>query len=319
MEMAKQGWDWAGSDDDSEDETYGSSSQNAADDDLDISLVKMAVTLRDMAKESRVRYQHPSVHFILTRITPSSKDIVRILDAIRATGAVVHTADTLTAAPPIQNVLEDLIIDDFRFFTPTLNVDCTLLLAIVSDISHGQVVEEPWFNRNVRNQIRIEEQEQLMLRSLWPAMSDKELVCTKLAAKRMREIVDTIGTPTEKQRMAVLMGDDGTSGPEELKEKFRDLSVHEVPNEWQLPVQVVDEDALERASASQFQKDVMAHLFDVNRSVFMYGWLSGYTTISSNRVATKTVEKAVEDHRKFRATSMVQNESLLEVDGKANL
>ncbi len=54
---------------------------------------------------------------------------------------------------------------------------------------------------------------------------------------------------------------------------------------------------MERESASPFQKKVMSRLVDVNRSVFMYGWLSGYTTISSNRVATKTVEKAVEDYR----------------------
>ena len=45
MEMAKQGWDWAGSDEDSdEDDSFGSGSRS--DDDVDISIVKMAIQLR---------------------------------------------------------------------------------------------------------------------------------------------------------------------------------------------------------------------------------------------------------------------------------
>jgi hypothetical protein len=90
MEMAKQGWDWAGSDDESDDD-FSDSITTRVDDDLDISLIKMAVTLRDLAKETRIRYKHPQVHFVLTRISPGSKEIDMILDHIRATGAIVRT------------------------------------------------------------------------------------------------------------------------------------------------------------------------------------------------------------------------------------
>ena len=298
MEMAKQGWDWAGSDEDSdEDESYGSGSRS--DDDIDISLVKMAVQLRKLTKETRIRYRHPKVHFILTRINPGNKEIDSILDHIRATGAIVHTADQVRPAPPISEVLEDLAIDEFKTFSPTLNVDCTLLLAIVSDISHGQVKEEPWFNRNVRNQIAIEEKEQLMMRSLWPAMGGRKLVCTMLTAKRMREIVNTIGTPTEKLRMQIMMGDEPEKDREELLREFTKLSEHSIPSEWQLPIEVANEESLEKEMAAKSHIDVMNCLVDVNRSVFMYGWLSGHTTITSNRVAVKAIERAVEDHREF--------------------
>ena len=35
----------------------------------------------------------------------------------------------------------------------------------------------------------------------------------------------------------------------------------------------------------------------VNPSVFLFGWWSGYTTISSNRTVAKEIEKVIEDNR----------------------
>jgi hypothetical protein len=200
MEMAKQGWDWQGvSDSESEDEDEDESMDEQVDpwailkeDEDDISLVKLAKTLVKATKEKRIKYKHPHVHFVLTRITSGNKDIDVVLEKIRATGATVQTADQITQAPPIHEVVEDLVVDEFKYFSVTLNIDCTILLAIVSDISHGQVLEESWFNKNIRRQIQIEEIEELMPNTLWPAMAEHDLVCTQLAAQRMREIVDLV-------------------------------------------------------------------------------------------------------------------------------
>jgi hypothetical protein len=149
----------------------------------------------------------------------------------------------------------------------------------------------------VRNQIQIEKKEQLMPKSLWPAMEGHDLVCTKRAAQRMREIVDTIGTETEKARTTIVMGDDSSKSCKQLLEAFRTLSVHNVPTSWKLPVKIVDEDALEKDKATKFHAEVVSHLTDINKSVFLYGWLSSCTTITSNRVAAKAIERAVEQHR----------------------
>jgi hypothetical protein len=201
MEMAKQGWDWQGmSDSDSEDEVEKMDEDvdhwaALKEDEDDISLVKLAKTLVKATKEKRIKYRHPHVHFVLTRITSGNKDIDVVLEKIRATGATVSTADQITQAPPIHEVVEDLVVDEFKYFSHTLNIDCTILLAIVSDISHGQVMEESWFNNNIRRQIRIEEAEELMPNTLWPAMARHDLVCTQLAAQRMREIVDLVSRP----------------------------------------------------------------------------------------------------------------------------
>jgi hypothetical protein len=203
MEMAKQGWDWHGmSDSDSEDQDGEGSGVLVTDqtdpwavlkaDDDDISLFKSAKSLVKAANEKRIKYQHPKVHFVLTRITSGNSDIDAVLEKMRSTGATVQTADQITRPPPIEDIVEDLVVDEFKLFTETLNIDCTILLAIVSDISHGQVLEESWFNKNIRRQIQIEETEKLMPNTVWPATVGHNLVCTQLAAQRMREIVDLV-------------------------------------------------------------------------------------------------------------------------------
>jgi len=294
MEMAKQGWEWAGHSDDDGDED---DCVKLEDDEMDISIVKMALTLSKLAKETRIKYKKPHVHFVLTRIRSGNKDIDAVLDRIRATGATVQTADKVHDPPPIEDVLENLVVDERKYFSSTLNVDCTILLAIVSDISHGQVKEAPWFNRNIRRQILIEEKEHLMVNSLWPAMVGRTLVCTKFAAQRMREIVDMIGTDTEKARTRIFMGDDISKSPKQLSGDFQHLSSYSVPEEWKLPIKIVDDHGPGLTPPSALTAAVAKELTDINQSVFIYGWRAGLTTITSNRVAVKAIEKTVEGNR----------------------
>lgn len=44
-------------------------------------------------------------------------------------------------------------------------------------------------------------------------------------------------------------------------------------------------------------RKVATILSDINYSVFMYGWSTGVTTISSNRTVVKQIEATIEDHR----------------------
>lgn len=292
MEMAKNGWNWGGSD--GEDEDFDTSTKD--NDDMDIPIVKMAITLANLAKESRIRYRTPHVHFVLTRINPGNKDIDTVLNHIRATGATITTADQVLPAPPIEDVLEDLVVDERKFFSETVNICCTILLAVVSDISHGQVQEEAWFNRNIRRQIEIEDKEHLMQNTLWPTMVGRNLVCTKIATQRMREIVDLIGTDSEKERTRLFMGDDPSKSPQQLLKEFQKLSAYPIPPDWRLPIKIVDEVITDEHSP-RLAATVAKELSDINESVFIYGWQTGRTTITSNRSAVKTIERCVEMNR----------------------
>lgn len=307
FEMAKQGWrNDVSSDSEDEWDNYGDEdpdkSQDQAGNDGQLEFIKMAEKLSKEAQKTRVRYRHPRVTFVFPRMVENRvPEIDNILRDMRATGVTVLCADDLEPAPPVTDVLEKLAINEFENFTSSLNIDCTILLGLVSDISHGHVPEQPWFNRAVRRQIQVEESQRLLPDTLWPAMNGRELFCTQDAAKRMREIVDLIGTDTEKARTKIMMGDDKTKGKDQLINDFQVYSDHPVPNGWHLPIQIVDtpvESLLSSPALPEVAAAVAPHLSAINQSVFYFGWSSGYTTLTSNRTVLKQIESLVEENRK---------------------
>jgi len=134
-------------------------------------------------------------------------------------------------------------------------------------------------------------------------MGDKDLVCTEEAANRMREIVDIIGTESEKARKELIMRRVGTDADREiLISRFQQLSDHKVPIDWKIPIRVIDahaeiEKGWECGRLPSLARKVADHLSDLNRSVFLYGWASGLMTISSNQTVTKQIELLVEENR----------------------
>lgn len=335
FEMAKAGWE--GGDSSSGSDVDGPRKINGfdhpddfsedSDDDDGVGLVKLAEDLKRASMAVRVKYKHPKVRFVLPKIVEGKvPEVDETIDGIRKTGATVQCANDLavpnsipadgietgnpSSAPSIVNgsavqetnptqqvaIFQTLPIDEFATFTPILNIDCTILLALVSDLSHGRIAPEPWFHRAIKRQIELEAKEQLLPNSLWPAMGNRQLVSTVEAAKRMREIVELIGTPAEKARTGLLMGEDQGKTRKELVRGFGEYSEYQVPEEWNLPIKIVDAD-FDVDSLPAVGTKVAEQLTAINRSVFLYGWASGRTTISSNRTVAKLIETVVEEHR----------------------
>ena len=321
FEKAKAGWEGASSSGSEADENgtiiNGIESVGKAmneDEEDKVEILKMAYDLQKASKVTRIRYRHPKIKFVLPKISEGHiPEIDTILAEIRATGATVQCASDLSAPESLHypshiNGSTDstlslsfshLLIDPFSTFTPTLNIDCTILLALVSDLSNAHVVPEPRYHRAIRRQIDLEEKEQLLPSSLWPAMGNHELVCTFEAAKRMREIVGLIGTDTEKVRAELLLGE-GENGEgktaQELTEAFDGTSSYEVPKEWNLPIKVVQAE-VDMADLPPVAGKVAEHLTAINRSVFLFGWARRLTTISSNRTVAKTIESLIEGEK----------------------
>ena len=299
---------------------HGDDSADDEDDDR-VELLRMAQDLQKASEATRVRYRHPKVRFVLPKIHKGRiPEIDAILDEMRATGAAIQCADdipsvsqdhqgvpphteTLTNGSPLPNppqpalhpTFSRLLIDPFASFTSTINIDCTILLALVSDLSHEPITPEPWFHRAVRRQIDLEATEHLLPTSLWPAMANKELVCTAPAANRMREIVALIGTPAERRRTDLLLGKDENGAgksAEELRTAFAATSTHRVPEDWNLPIRVLAAE-IHMENLPPVAEKVARRLTDINRSVFLFGWERGFTTVSSNRTVTKMIEGVV--------------------------
>lgn len=315
FELAKAGWEGADGASDSDDEDgllvngledcsiqdgvsteHGDSRRNNRDDEP-VEIVRQAVDLRKASLAHKSHYKHPSVTFILPKISQRpSADIVRILDSIRSTGATIHLGPSSTPSS-LQSTFEKLVLDPFNNLTSTLNIDCTILLALVSDLSHCAATPEPWYHKAISRQIEIETREQLLPSIFWPAMAGKELVCTQEAARRMREIVDTIGTESERRRSDLLIHPSNVrqeKSSEVLRNAFAELSHYDVPSHWKLPIKIVETSDMDISRLPPVAGKVKTALTAINQSVFLYGWVMGWSTLTSNRTVAKQIEEIVE-------------------------
>ncbi|KAL1976575.1 hypothetical protein VTN31DRAFT_2857 [Thermomyces dupontii] len=332
FEMAEKGWER-----DEEGDTDGeigkgsvdmragrpilpNSDSNSLDDDDEIGLIKLAADMTKAARATRVRYRHPRIRIVLPKVVQGKyAEIDSILNEMRRFGVTVE------CGIPIPDVFNDefdgnrdpasVAADDLPLetllprpsskFTESLNVDCTLLLALVSDLSHNSnLTPSPSHHRAIIRQIEIEEEQPLVPTELWPAVENHPLVCTKEAIKRMKEIVHIIGTETEKKRTAIIFGDPPFDAMDrkELLRQFQQLTDYQVPETWMLPIKVVDakaeiDQALQRNALPDIAHKLEEVLTDINRSVFFYGWVKDITTITSNRTVAKQIETMIEENR----------------------
>ncbi len=291
FELAENGWH------EDDEETYNPENK---DDIPTLSLLHLAQGLQRAAASVKAPYSRPRVRLVLPKLSLGRLPVINtLLEQIRATGTIIQCASDIPHPPPAltSTTLSNMTIDEFSDFTPVLNIDCTILLALVSDLSHQVIPIEPSFHVAIRRQIEREETEQVLPSLLWPAMADRGLVCTSQAAQRMHEIVDTIGTPSEKARTAILMGvknprdspyDD--VGGEDIITAFQQYSSHKVPSEWKIPIRTLPETAagdIDIDGLPPVARKVKERLTPINQSVFLFGWKEGVTTLSSNRTVVR--------------------------------
>lgn len=311
FEMAKKGWEGDSDEDEWSDGAKGRTilqnfdENDDGDDDDELELINLARDLRKASDATRVRYRHPRIRVVIPKIEEGSvPEIDAVLNEMRSYGIRVDCQGSLLAET--RTGLAHLLPQPFKNFTSTLNIDCTLLLALVSDLSHVKDIPlSPHFHRAIVRQIEVEREKPLLTSELWPAMDGRELLSTTEAAVRFREIVETIGTETEKSRTRMLLGDPPYEqlDREALLQKFQELSDYQVPAQWRLPIKVVESQQAIDAAKTQGNLHPVVHevgkdLSDINHSVFLYGWVTGLTTISSNRTIDKQIEATVEDNRK---------------------
>ncbi|KAI5238687.1 hypothetical protein E4T43_07284 [Aureobasidium subglaciale] len=178
FDKAKQGWEDASSseeeDEDGEEQTQDGKKEE--DEDNDVPLVKMTKDLVRAAKEVKIRTRSPTITLVLPKLREGEvAEIDKILDQLRALGVKLLTSTSISSPPPFNTVMPHLLTNPFASFTPTLNIDCTILLALVSDFSHCSVTTEPWFHRALTRQVEIEDEENLLPNLLYPALANAEL------------------------------------------------------------------------------------------------------------------------------------------------
>lgn len=141
-DLTKAGWVASDLDSDSEgdreDEGDGSGDDGRAEVE---GLMRQVKILVKAAKGTRVRYRNPRVRLVLPRIprVPQAKEVGVVLQRLRKMGVVVQTREDLEEGT-FEDVEEQMVPGRWEGLSEVVNVDCTVLLAFVSDISHDTVV-----------------------------------------------------------------------------------------------------------------------------------------------------------------------------------
>ncbi len=341
FERAKAGWENADSlsdndslvDDDGEDDGSAINSAHAglspsSSPSLStnpIELLRLATDLKTASLATKIRYKHPTVRIVLPKIPiDPSPPTLAILDLLLATGATIQIGPSLSTYPltssslpvsppaplPLSSIFHNLLPNPYSSLTPTLNIDCTILLALISDLSHSpETPHSPSHHKAITRQIEIEARDHLLPECLFPALDGKDLVCTAEAAIRMREIVEQIGTESERARAQLLLNetttnnndnnrnhplDPSSSSNSSLNSLFAAQSEYHVPSTLRLPILIISVSETELlGQLPPIAQKVAEQLSPINRSVFLYGWARNITTMSSNRAVSKIVEGIV--------------------------
>lgn len=120
----------------------------------------------------------------------------------------------------------------------------------------------------------------------------------------MQEIVEQIGTKSERARAELLLDeyddlkneDAVIHSPSSLLSLFASHSEYDVPSTLRLPILVTSAPIPDLLQQLPPVAHVIAdQLSAINRSVFLYGWARGISTVSSNRAVAKVVEEIVTD------------------------
>ncbi|KAF4551130.1 Hypothetical protein D9617_14g075860 [Elsinoe fawcettii] len=305
MDKAREGW----AEDSSEDEGSDSdaSATSAGDPDASIPVVKVGEAMLAASKEVRIKTKTPHVRMVLPRIVEGQlPEIDKIISRLRSKGIAVECGPQTVMPQPLDAVINKMITNPFADFSPALNIDCTILLGLVSDFSHSEVESEPWFHRALKRQVEIEDKESLLTNQLYPAIVGRKLVCTAEAAKRMKEIVATIGTPGEKARTKIFVSEEvGREYSEEeasaKRAELAKISKFDVPEGLQIPVVIVERQTVDNSELPGVGSKVREVLTSINQSVFLYGWSAGHTTVTSNRTVVKAIETVLDQHAESEA------------------
>ncbi|KAF8533408.1 hypothetical protein BDD12DRAFT_761254 [Trichophaea hybrida] len=296
FELAKAGWEEAADFSDNEDApssldpatTLATSST---------SLSNLADNLLIAARQTRVQYLHPTITFILPHLPPTTPEVTTFLTSLQAKGITISTPTTLLPAPGIEDLVSTLTSPLSRRAIPLsspLNIDTTILLALISDISHHVSVEvEPRMHPAILRQLDMEKERPMLPGHLLPVLEGRDMICCVSARERFEEIVDIVASDTERERAQLLLSYPSSSSnitPEDRIKRLQELSTHPCST-LKLPIVTVPDHTLTSTDPPEFRQ-VSGKLSSVNRGAFMTGWARGVTTVTSNRAVAKMVEAA---------------------------
>ncbi|TDZ27903.1 hypothetical protein C8035_v008692 [Colletotrichum spinosum] len=247
--------------------------------------------------------------------------------------------DTRQMPLPIDEAIRNLLshgnIANTPPLTPLLNVDTSILVAMTTDISHEHGDQRRWRPKILEDVADEAENGPRLIKSLYPKTRGHTLVCTREAADTCLRMVYDASTDAEIARVEILLGQETRRGKADDKMGFLNrildqshwppvgyadaisearrqrliaelakLSCHEVPEDLQLPIRIIEDFRREhipqevaKGTLPRVALLVEPTLNDTNASSFMFGWKTRNTTITCNRHAVRKLGNLVQKLR----------------------
>jgi hypothetical protein len=242
----------------------------------DPAIVRQAKRWMEATKTDLVHFQSPRVVFQFV----GSEAIPTTLHE-----QLISTGVTVAIGPYIPRELRK-----FHYLTPTLNLDVTTLLAMVSCITHEceQVIEEAFDSNPLRIQ-RESEKKNAILPFLCELFHNRTLVCCFAAFEKCKSIVEMIGGPREKSRCRSLF----MATPQEVGMNAYDCLEPQptieaqAHDEYQLPWRVT---VIKNKLDDQTKAEIGSKLHGHNLDVIGTGCYHRISTITSNIGLKRSIE-----------------------------
>lgn len=244
--------------------------------------------------------------------------------------------------PPLDQAFAQMFRDTNRDrLTSTLNLELTLILSLVSDIAHSKIEPQPWFSRQTLSILEDESHAPgARLKGVYEALRGRRLECTQEVAREVRNVINDLATETTKARTCIFFGRESMlegfdvshkrstisvngcahsdispddSGRETqrvaLVSGLRKLSQYPVPDDIQLPIEIIGEDEFDhREYAALIEAGKLPLVAEqvwlkldrsYNRSCHLWGWLQNITTVSANNLNTRLIDATVDKVCKY--------------------
>ncbi|KAL2201975.1 hypothetical protein CC79DRAFT_1373613 [Sarocladium strictum] len=304
-QMTQSGWSW---------DTYKRGDVVPFDEWEDIALTKRLKQLVAAAKRNLHDFRRPRIRLVLPLIVRQDHPDYDILfeqytNIDPDVQVTIEDRDSLFLRSPLPaNFIANLLGDPLADLTATVTLEHTVLIDLISDLTHCRLEPQPWQVLTTRSQIEEENSHEggWMAKWLYSSLPGRRLVITKAGAKHLYQILETVGTETEKERARLLVphpGEQRAITDEEARSRFQALSIHRLPDNFQIPVDVQtdadrlnDEKIAAEVEAARISNDNTLQqpssiLQDNHRATVLSAWRQGHTIVTSNREYKNLVRK----------------------------
>ncbi|KAM3515940.1 hypothetical protein MY11210_000480 [Beauveria gryllotalpidicola] len=317
-QMTDAGWSWG---------EHAAGEAVDADEWEDAPFVKQVRRVVAAARRNRHEYRIPSIRLVLPNLARGAQpDIDVLLEQLPrldpGVDLVVEDAASAFLTRPaarLDDAIRSLVGSGSLQvpLTDTLNLEHTVLVDLISDLTHLRLEPRAWHSRTTRAQIEEENArpDGVMAPLLYPLLQGRRLVCTHEAAEHFHEMLATVGTQTERARGRLLVpppppphhaaaaersapsAATTTTTTAAARARFDALSERPLPGDVQFPVEVLpadderwDEDRVRRVVVDDGTLPRVA--LDIARrgrlkssklSTYMHGWREGVVTLTSNK------------------------------------